>query len=225
MSTKDLAAPDLSQLFGQGSIVAPSQQTVAISYGKANFSNVLATYACMKVEQPFRRSSAFTTGVRQGGTVNTRAGTLEHHGGFISGRIKHDNGSILMITARWMRGGSPIRDGAMFLRLRHGATLWSIAGRVPTDQENVCGDNIAMFSGTADVLCEEELKFFGLDVPRSWLEKFMDEDELAECFRIVQVAPERIPRPSLQAVSTPTGIQMREVGDEPQRRLIIRRRQ
>jgi hypothetical protein len=130
-----------------------------------------------------------------------------------------------MITSRWMRGGSPIRDGALFIRLRDGATLWSISAYVPTNHENVCGDNITLFSGYADILGEDELKFFGLDVPRSWIDKFMDHQELEECFRIVQVAAERLPRPSMQAVSTPTGIQMREVAEEPARRLIIRRRE
>ncbi len=200
------------------------KQTITLGYGKANFSTTLATYAAMKVVAPFIRSSAITSGVRMGQMTNTRVGEKESHGALLSAPVAHDQGTVILLQSKWMRGAALVRDGGLFLRLRDGAPLYSIIAAVPTAAGNICGDSFQVFSGYADILNVDELKLLGVEVPRGYASRFMDPEELQECYRVIQVTPERRARPSITAIATPEGMQMREVAPTPIRRLIIRRK-
>lgn len=198
------------------------KQNIQIAYGKANLSNMLATYGAMKVTAPFDRVSAATTGVKLGYPNTTRVGRHEHNGVIVSCGVQHDNGTILLLTASWKRGGASIRDGAIFLKLRHGAAHYNIVAKVPVGQESLSGDTFIMFSGCADILNINDLKVLGIEASRSYIGRFMDMEELGECFSITQIAREVIPRPTLSAISTPGGIELREVAQEAPRRLRLR---
>lgn len=199
-------------------------QAITVGFGKANFSSVLMSIAALKVEAPWQRVSAWTSGVSVSGSkVWIPAGEHEMNGGFTRVRTEHENGRIIFLQSSWVRGGSPIRDGAIAIRLRHGAPLYDIFARVPTAAQNRCGDVVQAFQGMGDILTPEELRVAGLDVPRYVSSKFFDPEEIDECFRITRISGESIPRPTLQSVATPEGIQVREVANVPQRRIRIRR--
>lgn len=196
--------------------------TVTLGYGKANLSSMYATYASMKVTEPFNRVSGVTSGRAMGTKTVTQVGSWEHNGALLSASVAHASGTVILLQAKWMRGPSVIRDGGLFLRLRPGAPVYNIIAAVPTGHENQCGDSFVMFAGPADIMTVDELKMVGLEVPRGYVSRFMDHEELAECFRIVKVAEEGIPRPQLSAIATPEGIKIREVAQAPRRRLILR---
>lgn len=201
-----------------------SNQIIGIGFGKANYSNVLMTVAALKVEAPFKRTSAMNSGVQVSGTKGwTPAGLHEMNGGFTRIRVAHENGCVILLQASWMRGGSPIRDGSLFIRLRQGAPHYLVNSRVPTANGNSIGDQVLGFDGMGDILTPDEIRIAGLDVPRWYTGRYMDPEELEECFRIQLVAPETVPRPSLQAIATPEGVQVREVPNLPQRRIRLRR--
>lgn len=177
----------------------------------------------MRVESPFLRASAITTGVSQGTRATTPAGSHEMNGALITAKVKHAHGSVLLLQVSWKRNGAPIRDAALFVRLRIGAPLYSIQAFVPRDRENTCGDRFTVFSGHGDLMNAEELMLLGIEVPRSWRGKFTDIQEVEECFVISELMPEVKARPQLEAISTPTGVQMREVPATPQRQFRLRR--
>lgn len=199
-----------------------SNQVIHCGYGKANMASVLATYAAMKVTPPFHRVSAATSGKRAGQQTVTNVGTWRETGVLISAPVEHPQGTIILLQTKFMKGPMLLRDGGLFLRLREGAPLYSIMANVPTGPENVCGDQFLMFSGNADILNADELRLVGLDVPRGYLSRYMDPEELQECYRIVMVNEGHIPRPAISAIATPTGVEMREIAQAPTRRLRIR---
>lgn len=199
-------------------------QVITIGFGKANFSNVVATVAALKVETPFNRVSAMTSGVAVSGSKTwIPAGLHEMNAGFTRLRTEHENGRIILLQAAWNRGGSPLREGAIFIRLRHGAPLYEISARVPTSQGNVCGDIVQVFEGTGDILSPDEMKVAGIEIPRFYAQRYLSEEEIMECFRISLIRGETVARPSLQSVVTSAGIEVREVANLPQRRIRIRR--
>lgn len=200
-----------------------STQTCSIAYGKANLSTTLVSYACMKVSAPFNRVSAVTNGVRVGRSNAVPVGTHEMNGVLISQQIQHENGTVILLTASWKRSGGSLRDGSLFLRLRHGAPTHNIIAKIPTGLDNVCGDRFSMFTGMADIMNVEELGTVGIEVNRSYASRFMDEEEIDECFQIVQLSKGANPRPALTAINTVDGVQMREVVQVPNRRLVLRR--
>lgn len=199
------------------------KQTIQLGYGKANLSNTLATYACMRVSAPFNRVTAVTSGERIGRSNARLVGGHEIHGVLVSQSVQHENGAIILLTASWKRGGGSIRDGSIFLRLRHGAPMHNIVAYVPTGHENICGDRFIMFSGMADIMNIEELQAVGIEVNRSYASKYMEMEEIDECFEIQQLARATIERPVMTPISTVDGIQLREVAQAPGRRLLLRR--
>ena len=200
-----------------------NSQTVSLMAGKASYPGNLTTYACLGVEAPFVRSTALNSGVRQGSFGSIPAGMYPHNGNFFGGNVAHRIGTVILLQVSGKRGGLPVRDGAIFVRLRTGAPLWAISGTVPTHFENTCGDRIQMFAGYADILNADELDLLGIRPNRSYIDKFMTEDEVAECFHLTMLSEETVPRPQLSVIATPTGNKLQEVAQEPERRLRFRR--
>lgn len=198
--------------------------TATIGYGKANLRTVSATFASMKVSPPFARISAVNSGRRAGAPITSPVGNWDGAGALISVPTAHPVGTVIMLQCKWMRGVHLVREGGLFLRLRPGAPVYSIIASVPVDDTTIIGDSWQMFSGPADILNVAELKLLGIDVPRGYVSRYMDEEELSECYRIVQTSPESQPRPAITAIATPEGVEMREVVQAPSRRLHIRRR-
>lgn len=198
-------------------------QNIEVGYGKANLSNTLATYAVMKVEAPFTRVSAASSGTRQTGSKQfANVGRHSLNGGFSIERVGHENGTIILAQVSWKRNGAPLRDGSLFMRLRAGAPLWRVSGKVPTGQDNMYGDRFVMFSGYADILNADDLAVAGIEVNRMYISKFMSMDELEECFELSQVSAATQNRPTATAIATPEGIQMKEVAQSPIRRMRLR---
>jgi hypothetical protein len=214
---------DLNALFTPGRPTVAGQ-TLLLGYGKANYRNTLATYSAMKVSPPFARVTAITSGKRHGQMAVSQAGRHEMNGVLIAGNIEHPYGTVILLQASWKRSGAPIRDASLFFRLRLGAPLYSVSAYVPTEQDNTYGDRFPMFAGYADLLTADELAALGIEVNASYVRKFMELDEVEECFMLQEMQPETIGRPQLTAIATPTGIEMKELPPEPARRLVLRRR-
>lgn len=199
-------------------------QTLTLGYGKANLKNTLATYATLKVEPPFIRVAAVGAGKRKGQTA-INVGTHEVYGVLLTAQVEHENGSVICLQCQWKRNGAPIRDGALFLRLRAGAPLYNINASVPMAPEAICGNSFLIFSGYADILNAGDLQLLGIKANDQWVNRFTDEEELAECFSISKIMSETAGRPVITAISTPTGVELRETASMPQRRLIMRKKE
>ncbi len=194
---------------------------VTLGFGRANLTSVLATYACFKVTKPFNRITAVTSGQYRGRSV-TQVGQHDHCGQLISSNVEHAPGTIILLQTKMMAGVEIMCEGGLFLRLRAGAPLYNVIAAVPTGNGNLCGDSFMMFSGNADIMNTEALAQAGLDVSRGYVSRYMDMEELSECFRIVRVSGETAPRPLVEEVATPMGVVRREMASAPARRLILR---
>lgn len=197
---------------------------VRLGYGNANFANTVARYSNFKISAPFQRVSAVTSGRNAGNKTSANPGRFDHSGYLIQQNVEHAFGTILLLQVSWLRSGAALRDGAIFLKLREGAPTYNINATVPTDHDNSFGDRFTMFSGMADILSAEDLQREEIVLNRSYASKFMEEDEQEECFSIFQVAPGRLPRPSLVEIESPTGTVLAEMSQTPSRRLRLRSR-
>lgn len=203
-----------------------SVQQIKLGFGKANFRITLATFACQRVTAPFVRESGVTSGRSLGFNAGHEymVGAIREWGSVYNRDVEHPQGTVLLLQAAWRRSGVPIRDGAIFLRLREGAPKWEIRFKIPLDQGNVIGSDFIGFLGHADLLTHEDMGTFGFEVPRSYRQKFMSDEEVEECFTIRQAESERLPRPNLMIVGAGKDAKVVEVAQEPRRRLAIRRR-
>ncbi len=199
-------------------------QLITAGFGKANLSNVLATYSSMKVTAPFMRTTAINSGKTHGQKIALPVGRADHHGILLSQHVEHDNGTIIMVQASWKRNGSPIRDGALFVRLRAGAPLYNIIAKVPIGEQNIVGDSFMIFSGYADIMSLDDLQDNGIEVNGGFIRRFIQMDELEECFRISMMAPETVPRPQLTEVEGQNGPEMQPLAAPPLRRISLRKR-
>lgn len=197
-------------------------QTVLIGYGKVNFSSVSASFASFVVRPRFDRTVAGKSGRLSGNAQAAQAGRFSHQGVLMNQMTLLPNNTILMLTSRWTRGGAPTRDGAVFLRLRARAAYLSISVKVPTHADMVCGDRHTVFAGHADMLGSEELEAAGIVPPPVYVAKFMQEEEINECFEIVQMVEEAEPAPEPRTIEviTPRGVEQRVVESSPVRRRI-----
>ncbi len=201
-----------------------SQQIITLGFGKANFPATLATFACFRVRPPFLRDSAVTSGAQQRGQGSDyHAGAIDVHGTLYVRPVSHANGEILLFQSSWKRRGAPIRDGAIFLRLREGAAKWAIHAKLPMEPENRHGAQFKVFEGCADLLSADELMGFGLEAPRMYRQKFMSEEEVDECYVLEELQEERAARPNLLVVKDGDKTKVVEVASKPQRRLVFRR--
>lgn len=201
-----------------------SGATVTLGYGKANLSAIYASFSSMKVQAPFARVSAVSSGVAKGPSNTTMVGNNEIRGVLVNRNVEHALGTVILLQSSWKVNGSPTRDGAIFLRLRVGAPLYNILAYVPTGVETICGDTFTMFSGYADILDADELEHVGIAVNNSYVRNFMEAEEIDECFQITQVTSETIPRPGLVEIESAEGPVMREIAQGAHRRIIVRRR-
>lgn len=198
---------------------------VDLGFGKANLATTLTTYASLKVTAPFVRVTAINSGKKMPSSDNyIPVGKYDMNGVLIGCKVDHPSGTIIAVTSSWKRSGSPIREGALFFRLREGAPLYDVRAKVPTGHDNVCGDSFLIFGGYADLVTPQELKLHGIEPNRGYIDRFMNPEELDECFIVKQLRPESIPRPTIQAVATAEGVQMKEIPQAPGRRLNLRRR-
>lgn len=206
-------------------MTATNEQTIHVGYGKANLTQTLASYVAWKVAPPFDKESAANSGQRIPGSYHAEpVGTTDHRGALITQRVKHRDGTVILLQSSWKRGGSPIRDGAIFVRLRSGAPSYRIRAKVPQDQHSVCANVFTVFEGRADILSGPELTVLNLQIPRNYTDRFMQLDELEECYEIEEFAPAIVERPQLTAVATSEGVKMVELATPPSRRLRVGRR-
>lgn len=198
---------------------------IRVGFGKAIFTGSTYTMSAMVVGKPWIRSPAATSGTRiRGAAVENYVGA---HGA-INGTLYNDGvqyapGTILLLGSCNSRKGVPVSEGAILLRLRPQAAYLNVSAVLPPDRANVYGNRFSLFQGNADILSIDEAKVLGVEVPRGYVERFFQPDEIAERFDIVEVHAETAPAPEFVAVSTPSGIVVKEMAAVPQRRIRIRK--
>lgn len=201
-------------------------QRVSLTYGAINLKSASLTLASLRVVAPFKRESAANTGrAEQHSREYIQATRYKDIGkGFTRQRVIHPSGTLLCVQATKTKNGMLNAEAAIFLRLRAGADLLSINVKLPTGSEGLLGDTLQAFVGEADILSYDELRILGIDCPRSYQNRYGNEDEIDDLLEISVVRKGNISKPQLVAVSTSEGTVVRAVGTEAARRVKIRRR-
>ena len=197
---------------------------VTLGFGAANYPSIRMTTGNMRVRPPFIRESAVTSGKPSGIGMYTLAGRVSAFGSWSSRPVEHPEGTIILLQSGWKRAGAPLRDGAIFIRLRDGAPEYKIHSKVPLCAENACGDRLLAFHGRGDILSPDELIMYSIEANSSYRNKFMQADEIDECFIIEITAAETAPRPALKAVIVDGERKVIETAVAAPRRLTFRRR-
>lgn len=199
--------------------------TIRVGFGKAVLSTSTTTFSVMRVVGPWNREPAATSGVRRPGTATKHfvGAHGDMNGTLYADVVEHEPGTFLLVSASKTVKGSPVSEGSIILRLRPGAAVLNVIGKLPPASENMFGTNFSLFQGNADILSVEEAELLGLRVPRGYVDRFFDPEEIGERFDVVEITPEVTAKPEFAPIITPSGVKVVEVAAAPTRRIKVRR--
>jgi hypothetical protein len=199
---------------------------VTLAYGKVNYKNSGMTAAALRVVAPFKRESASNTGQLDHGSREHIQATRykDIGGGFTRQRVGHPEGTLIVLQATETRRGTLYSEACIFIRLREGADMMSISACLPPSNESIIGNRVQIFVGEGDILTPAEVRLLGIDVPRQYIQRYCNEEEVGELFEVSVVRAGNISKPQLVAVATSEGTVVKAVGQEATRRINLRRR-
>lgn len=201
-----------------------TEQRVRVGFGKVNLKTQSAHIVAQRLRAPFVRESASTTGKNRANWEEYPVSAIpDVNGRMYQCDVTHPNGTILYITAQWTKNRAKYMDGGLYLRLRDDAAMLNIEAKLPHGPDSRLGDRFAVFRGRADILSVDEAKLYQINTPHRVIDNFFDPEDVAECFALTEIMPERSAPPVAELVSTPQGLQTREVQAAPVRRLIMRK--
>ena len=195
---------------------------IYIGFGKANLRTTMASYASFIVSPEFLREGTMNKGKRIGGWSAHNVGVTEHNGALYNVTMDVPENSILLVQASERRMGASVRDGAVFIELQPHGHLVSVDARVPQGNDNVYGSSHTLFRGNGYILGEEELLERGVEPTPSFVSRFMQGDEIDECFNVMTLMEGLRERPKAEEVVSPEGIVRRVLPQAPRRRLRVR---
>ncbi len=202
-----------------------TDMNVKLTAGKINLSRSSQTLTSFKVTEPFSKVFASSSGKTGPGKKSYAKSTAhpELGGGFTTADVLHPEGTIVLLQAMRTRNGAGYASAGLFLRLRSHAAMLAIKSVLPTGPESLLGDQILAFSGCADLISVEELRTLGIEVPRSYVNNYMEQEEVDELFSIQVIRAESQPAPSMVRIATSKGVVTKAVASEPVRRIRVRR--
>lgn len=191
-----------------------------MAYGKFNFAEYAGSIAVLLVKPPFLRESAVNAGVARGAKTRTMPGSIDIHGAFISQQIELAEGSVIALQVARTRRGARQYDGTMFIRLRAQAAHIRIAMLMPPVTQRRF-DAQTVFEGNADFMSVDDLADIGIVVSPQYGERFLDVNDIEQCFRLTEISPERQSRGVVQVVHTAEGDKTVRLATAPVRRMRI----
>ena len=203
-----------------------STQVISIGYGKVNFDNSSASLACFHVEPEFVRTlpSKPDSGMTQRGKVQMFPVTdyPEINGKLFTDTLNAPDGKILLLQSNHRLQGTPLKDGALFIRTRTEGAMYTVTAAIPSYRGCLVGDSFLVFQGRGDFLTVDELEDEGFVFTKSWKEAFLDTAEIERCFEIRELAPEIRDRPKVESVTNLSGETVAVTAARPARRIRVR---
>lgn len=199
-------------------------QSISIGFGKINFDNSSASLSAYVVEPPFVRNFPSKVYNRQG---KLQVFPVSQHPE-INGTLHIDtlqipqDGAILLFQNSHRMRGSPIRDGAVWIRLREQGPALTVAAKLMPHRESMVGESFLVFQGRGDLIGLEDAAESGIVPSRSWVDGFMIAEEIAEQFDIHELSPERSAKPRLERIKTMSGNEVTLKVSAPGRRIRVK---
>lgn len=201
-----------------------AEQLVSIGFGKETFSSSSASLSAFVVEPEFTRTLPSKKYKRQGALQRFPVSGHPEINGYMYldsvGGIPDETIILLQCSHRFR--ATPLRDGALFIRLRTTGPMLAVQAALPAAQEATLTGSFLAFQGRGDILRVSELEQHGIKPYKNYLSAFTDDEEVAECFTIQVIAPETEGKPTFEAVEAPDG-EVVLVKQRPRRKISIRR--
>jgi hypothetical protein len=157
---------------------------ISAGYGKENFKDSSVSLSAFAVEAPFVRTLVGRKFPRVG---NTQAFPVTAHpdinGILYLDTVEVPEGVLIMIQASHRFKGSGVRDGSFFFRARHDGPMHLVKALLPSDANALVGNKFVVLQGRGDVIsAAEAVDLHKVDLRKSYIENYFDEEEIASCF-------------------------------------------
>lgn len=167
-----------------------ADQLVSVGFGSESFASSGVKLNCFVMSGEFTRNLPSKVHKRQGVCQRFPASNHPEINGVLwLDSVLIPDGTVVMVQASHTHRAKPLKDGAIFIALRADAPVLAIKAELPVAAEATQTGSFLAFQGRGDVLSMTELKTYGIKPPRSWAEAFLDPDEVADCYEVVQLAP------------------------------------
>lgn len=178
-----------------------TEQVISIAFGRETFTNSSALLSAFVVTPTFRRELPSKVYKRQGSLQVFPASMYPNiNGNLYMDTVRVPEGVVLLLQCSHKHHSVPVLDGAVFLRTRFSGPMLIAHATLPVSPEATNTGDFLVFQGRADLLTPEEVEEQGIEIPKNWRMAYLDEEEVAECFKVRTVAPETAPKPRLEVI-------------------------
>ncbi len=201
-----------------------AEQLISIGFGKETFSTSSASLSAFVVGENFERTLPSKKFKRQGNCQRFPASTHPEINGYLylDSVANVPDGTIILLQASHRYRATPIRDGAIFIAIRSTGPMLTVNATLPSAVESTITGGFLVFQGRGDILTEDDFGTYGIKPPRSYINGFLDEEEVAECYTISEMAPALAEKPTYDSVEDRDGNVVLTKA-RPKRKLSLRR--
>lgn len=201
-----------------------ANQLISIGFGKESFATTSASLSAFVVTAEFERMLPSKKFKRQGNCQRFPASLHPEINGYLylDSITEVPDGTIILLQSSHRHRATPIRDGAIVICTRATGPMLSVNATLPSAIESIVSGGFLAFQGRGDVLKLEDLQAYGIVPPKNYINGFLNEDEVAECYTIGVMAPAIEAKPSFDRLEDKDGntvLAMRRPG----RKLSLRR--
>lgn len=199
------------------------EQNICIGYGKANFDTSSVVLATFVVAPEFYRAFPSTKMPQRGRFQRFPVTQYEDVGGVLMlNTLGAENGAVLLMQSQHRFRGASSKDGAVFIQIRDTGPNYTVTAKLPTNRESLVGESFVMFQGRGDLLSLEELAELNIVPTKSWVDGFLNPEEVEQCFDIRELQPELSVKPRFEKVLTLSGKEVILTAQAPTRRVRVR---
>lgn len=203
--------------------MSTKETVIACAYGQENMSSTLVKVNAFVVKPPFARTFPSKVLTRLGSLATNASNYPDIHGKMYTDNLVAPENTVLLIQYSYFYRNSPLRNGAVFLSTRDTGPLLEVHAAMSGDRKSMFGQSFVVFRGRADVLELGQLESRGIDVDKSYKSNFMDEEELAESFRIEIIEAAEVAEPPRIVVERDRLGNIIEVKQRPSRKVRLRK--
>lgn len=179
-----------------------AEQLISIGYGKESFATTSASLSAFVVTGDFERTLPSKKFKRQGNCQRFPASLHPEINGYLylDSITQVPDGTIILLQSSHRFRATPIRDGAVILRMRATGPMLTVTATLPSAIESVIAGGFLAFQGRADILDLDELALYDVHPPKNYVNGFLNAEEVAECYTVATMAPESASRPSFEQI-------------------------
>lgn len=194
------------------------------SYTFKNFSGSLAAYSVGVDKGKIFATYASKAYPAFGSPVNLPLSFRpEINGVMCQTTLTVPEGAVLSFVARRRTMARPFADGAFFVRIRKEGPLHSVNLVLPNAQEMLSGARVSAFYGNGDLLTAEDVRNLGYPLDVQYENRYMDEEEIRDCFDFEVVHPGKTPSVEISTVTGIDGKSVTVTVERKARRMRIRK--